>query len=103
MLSAADMRLLVLHSQQEAAREMLRREPQSPKAQQWLAAGLSANRQLLQLDPPAAACLHFKRCTLMSFTNRQSEAVAAFRSALREAPEHKCEWWLPNVHKLLCI
>ncbi len=91
MLSAADMRLLVLYLQQTAGRQLEQREPKTPMAEQWLAAGVSAIRQLLQLDPSAAACLHYKRGTLAAFSSRGPEAVAAFRSALREAPQHKCE------------
>jgi hypothetical protein len=91
MLSAAELRLLALHSQQEAAIHLLCRQPEAPNAQQWLAAGLSANRQLLQLDPRAAAQLHLKRGNLVFLANKRPEAVAAYRSALLAAQEHKCE------------
>ncbi len=97
VLSAADMRLLALYSQQEAAIGVVRLHPDTP-AQQWLTAGLSANCQLLQLDPSAAACLHYKRAGLLSYLNRRSEAMAAFRTALREAPEHKCERKVHGAH-----
>jgi hypothetical protein len=91
MLSAADLHLLALYSNQSATIALLTRQPEAPNAQRWLAAGLSANRLLLQLDPSMTACLHCKRGTLMIAGNRCSEAVAAFRAALPEASEHKCE------------
>jgi tetratricopeptide (TPR) repeat protein len=91
VLTAADVHSLALYSQQAAAQELLFRQAQAPAAQRWLAKAVSANRQLLQLDPPAAACLHCKRGDLMADTNRRQDVVASYRLALREAPEHKCE------------
>jgi hypothetical protein len=90
-LNASELRLVALYSQQEAAICMLKQQPEAPEAHQWWAAALSANSQLLQLDPSAAACLHCKWGRLMGISNRRTEAVAAYRLALREAPEHKCE------------
>jgi hypothetical protein len=58
------MRMLVLHLQQKAGSTRIRLEPEGPEAQQWLAAGLSANSQLLQLNP-SAAILHSSRVGLM--------------------------------------
>ncbi len=91
VLTAADMRLLALYSQQAVAVMLLTQQPESPGARQWLEAGLSANRELLQLDPSASAHLHYKRGNLMVAGNRRSEAAAAYRSALDEASEHQCE------------
>ncbi len=91
VLTAADMRLVILYSQHNAAHELLKWQPGAPEAHQWLEAGLSANRQLLQQDPTAAASLHYMRGALLAASNRRPGAVAAFRSALREAPQHKCE------------
>ncbi len=77
VVSAADMRLLALHSQQEAAQRLLKRQPEAPEAQQLRAAAQSSNRELLQLDPSAAAFLHWMRGSAMTLV-RGPEAVAAY-------------------------
>jgi hypothetical protein len=96
------MRLLVLYAQQIMVSDLLPQQPEAPERRQWLAAGESANRQLLLLDASATACLHFKRGILMAASSsRGPEAMAAYRLALHEAAEHKCEGCM-NTHRLAC-
>ncbi len=90
VLTAAHIRSLVQYSKQQA-HQLLKREPKAPDAQKWLAAALTANSQLLLLEPDLAACLHYKRGVLMDSLNIRPEAVAEYRSALRETPAHQCE------------
>ena len=104
VLSAAEMRLLALYSQQNAHLALLRQgQIELSDAQRRLAAGLSANRQLVELDPSAGACLHWKRGELLALSNRRSEAVAAYRSSVRAASEHKCECGRISAHIQGCI
>ncbi len=91
VLTAVHIRSLVQYSKQQAAHQLLKREPKAPDAQKWLAAALTANSQLLLLEPDLAACLHYKRGVLMDSLNIRPEAVAEYRSALRETSAHQCE------------